>query len=216
MMRLPPKLIRLGFFLLYNQLAFTYDLIAWLVSFGQWADWRRAAVQYLQPGPTLELAYGTGGFYIDLTLAGLKPVGLDMSPFMARLTAKKLRRLNLSGRIIQARVQALPFPEASFVNVVATFPTKDIFGKKTLAEINRVLATTSAARLVVVMRGQLKGTVWLTVLIEWLYQITSQREELVFDPLSILQAAGFEAGWEVGCFKSAAAVLIVAYKIEPL
>lgn len=214
MIRLPQKLIKFGFFLLYNHLAFTYDLVAWLVSFGQWADWRRTAIPYLQPGPTLELACGTGELYIDLTLANMRPVGLDLSPYMARLTAKKLRRRNLVSRIIQSRAQELPFPDAYFTNIVATFPSNYIFEEKTLSEINRVLAPTSPARLIIVMQGQLKNFPWLTALIEWLYQITGQREALTSEPLSILRQAGFEARWETGSFKSATATLIIAHKVR--
>ena len=66
----PRQLIQLGFHLLYHQLAFTYDAVAWLVSLGQWPAWRRLALQFVQPGPILELAYGTGGLFVDMIEAG--------------------------------------------------------------------------------------------------------------------------------------------------
>ena len=72
---LPRWLIKLGFHLLYYQLAWTYELVAWLVSFGQWSTWRRLALLFMQPGPTLELAFGTGVFFIDMLEAGAERIG---------------------------------------------------------------------------------------------------------------------------------------------
>ncbi|RME47850.1 MAG: methyltransferase domain-containing protein, partial [Caldilineae bacterium] len=139
-MPLPDKLLRTGFFLLYNHLAFTYDAVAWLVSLGAWARWRRTVMPYLRPGPTLELAFGTGGLFADLCEAGRRPVGIDLSPFMARLAARRLRRRRLPLALARARAQALPFPTRRFANVVATFPTPYIFEPATLSEVHRVLA----------------------------------------------------------------------------
>ena len=221
-MRLPKPLLKRGFYLLYNELAFTYDLVAWLVSFGQWANWRRTALPYLQPGPTLELAYGTGGFYVDLLSAGLNPIGIDRSPYMARLTGKRLRRQSprgepprgepLRGAILQARAQALPFPDGCFVNVVATFPTRYIFEKETLAEVRRVLMADpgQSPRLIVVMQGRLQGPPGLQGFVDWLYRVTGQHDPLAPDPIAEINEAGFEATWEAGHFQSATADLIVA------
>ena len=180
----PPGLIKFGFFLLYNQLAFSYDLVAWLVSFGQWADWRRTGLQYLQPGHTLELAFGSGGLYADMVARGIKPVGIDLSPYMARLTAKRLARRRLPGSILRSRAQALPFPAGHFANAIATFPTPYIFEAETLAEIRRVLVNDRQApgRLIIVMQGELKRLGWLTPVLEWLYRVTGQREDLAPDP----------------------------------
>ncbi|MBM4425321.1 MAG: hypothetical protein FJ030_18410, partial [Chloroflexi bacterium] len=33
-------LLRLAFRLLYNEFAFTYDLVSWAVSVGQWRQWQ--------------------------------------------------------------------------------------------------------------------------------------------------------------------------------
>ncbi|MEM7033209.1 MAG: methyltransferase domain-containing protein [Chloroflexota bacterium] len=207
------QLVRLGFFLLYNQLAFTYDTVAWLVSFGQWADWRRTALQHLIDGSTLELAYGTGGLYVDMRLAGDTPVGIDLSPYMAQLTAQRLQHYQLKGEIMQAKAQALPFPDAYFSNVVATFPTQYIFEAATLTEIYRVLpANSEDGKLIVVMQGQLKEAGWIKHVVEWLYYVTGQRGTIILDPISPLQQAGFEARWETGYYGAARASLIIAQK----
>ncbi len=202
--------------MLYNHLAFTYDLVAWVVSFGQWADWRRTALPHLQPGPTLELAYGTGDLYIDMSLAGLTPIGIDQSPFMARLATKKLGKRKLSGAILCAKAQDLPFPDNLFANIIATFPTDYIFEKKTLLEINRVLTTRpgTSGRLIIVVQGQLKGPPWLKAGVEWLYRLTGQRGTTLPDPLLLFKEAGLAAHWVISSFQSARASLIIAQSVQ--
>jgi len=101
--RLKARFLRFAFHLLYYQLAWTYDLVAWLVSFGDWPAWRRAAALFLREGPSLELAYGTGGLMADLTARGLAPVGLDLSPTMARLARRRLLRRGLLPRLVRGR-----------------------------------------------------------------------------------------------------------------
>lgn len=210
MWQLPERIIRLGFYLLYHQFAFTYDLVAWLVSLGQWADWRRTALRHLQPGPTLELAYGTGGLFVDLHEAGLKPLGLDLSPYMARLTRSRLRRRGLSLRIAQADARHMPYPADHFVNMIATFPTPYIFEPATLHEVCRVLQPGGC--LIIVLQGQLEGTTWLLRFIEYLYHLTGQRGFLETDPLQVFAAAGLEAAWHVEDLPGSQALLIVAQK----
>ncbi|MCB9446672.1 MAG: class I SAM-dependent methyltransferase, partial [Ardenticatenaceae bacterium] len=41
------KLIRFGFRLLYNELAWTYDAVSWLVSLGDWRSWQQAALPFV-------------------------------------------------------------------------------------------------------------------------------------------------------------------------
>ena len=173
---MPQKLVKLGFFLLYNHLAFTYELVAWIVSLGQWSRWRQTIEQFLLPGSTLELAYGTGRLFTTMTRSGRSWVGIDISPFMARITARELRQNRLPVRAMQATAQSLPFPDNYFSNVVATFPTNYIFEPETLVEIKRVLRrdARSSARLIVVMQGQLIGPGPIRTFIEWLYRLLRQ------------------------------------------
>ncbi len=213
---LPTWFIKLAFHLLYYQLAWTYDGVAWLVSFGQWAAWRRLALPFLQPGgPTLELAYGTGGFFIDLLKAGHQPIGLDLSPYMACLASRRLRQVtdltgfgNLLGLNILnvGQAQALPFPPGHFANVVATFPTEYIFDPATLAEIRRVLQPNG--HLVIVLEGELRGPWPIRQVIDWLYQITGQRGVPAPQIISPLQNY-FTAHWQRAEQDGGAAYLLV-------
>jgi ubiquinone/menaquinone biosynthesis C-methylase UbiE len=206
--RLPRWLLRLAFHLLYYQLAWTYDLVAWLVSFGQWAAWRRTAALFLREGPTLELACGTGGLMADLTACGLAPVGLDFSPYMARLARRRLLRQGAVLQLVRGQAQHLPFPDSSFANVVTTFPTDFILDPQTLASVIRILQP--GGRLVVVVMGYLKGPGPLRRVVEWLYRITGQREMPEAKPLNRLKALGFDVRWEDATLEGAMARLLVA------
>lgn len=207
---LPRWLIKLGFHLFYNPLAFTYDSVAWLVSFGQWANWRRLTLDFLQPGPTLELAFGTGGLFIDMLEAGHRPAGIDLSPYMARIAAAKLRRKNLPLRLSRTRAQSLPFPNDYFFNVVATFPTNYIFEDATLAEICRVLADNG--RLIVVAEGHLRGPAPLRRLIDWLYKITNQRGFHTVRPLAAFAEYRLAGRWQRVERRDVAARMLLARK----
>ncbi len=206
--KLKSRFLRFAFHLLYNQLAWTYDLVAWLVSFGDWAAWRRAAALFLREGPSLELAYGTGGLMADLTARGLALVGLDLSPTMGRLARRRLLQRGLPLRLVRGRAQALPFPDGAFANVIATFPTDFILAPQTLEAIIRVLQP--GGRLVIVAMGTLRGPGLLRRFVEWLYRITGQREISRPGPLERLAAAGFDARWEEATVEGATALLLVA------
>ncbi len=207
--RFRTRFLRFAFHLLYYQLAWTYDLVAWLVSFGDWPAWRRAVTLFLREGPSLELAYGTGSLMADLTARGLAPVGLDLSPHMARLARRRLLRRGLPPRLVRGRAQALPFPDGVFANVIATFPTDFILAPQTLEAVVRVLQP--GGRLVIVVIGLLRGPGLLRQFVEWLYQITGQREIPRPEPLEQLAAAGFDARWEDVTVEGARALLLAPW-----
>lgn len=169
------RLVHFGFGLLYHQLAWTYDAVAWLVSFGKWRAWGQTALLHLTGEKVLELGHGPGHLLATLVSQGFKPVGLDLSPHMSRLARKRLRRLSLANLpLVRAPAQELPFAANTFDSVVATFPTSFIIQLDTLAEIARVLRP--AGRLVIVAGARLTGRDPLSRFVEWLYRITGQRE----------------------------------------
>ncbi len=124
---------------LYAEFAWAYDAVSWLVSLGHWNGWRRAVLPHIQGERVLELAFGTGELLMALSERDGFVCGLELSPAMHRITARKLRRRGLTVPRIRARAQGLPFPANSFDTIVATFPASYGIDPATLAEVQRVL-----------------------------------------------------------------------------
>lgn len=164
--RLWIALLRFAFHLFYNPFAFTYDPISALVSRGHWRDWTRAAIPYIVGTRVLEIPCGTGNLLLDLCDAGYRPIGVDLSSAMLRISRNKLRAKHSQtksplaplikggwGDLAQARAQTLPFPSQSFDSIVTTFPPGFIFDPVALAELYRVL--NSNGRVIWVDAGRL-------------------------------------------------------------
>src|SRR5574341_1357473 len=150
------RLIRFGFRLLYNEMAWTYDGVSWVVSLGHWRRWQNASIPHLAAAPgdcVLELAHGTADLQIDLAAAGFRPVGLDLSAAMWRIARRKLQRQGRVPQLVRADAARIPFPDRAFQAVVSTFPTEFIISPLVLNEIYRVLKPDG--RLVVIPNGLL-------------------------------------------------------------
>ncbi|MDX1662243.1 MAG: class I SAM-dependent methyltransferase [Candidatus Promineifilaceae bacterium] len=168
------RLVEHGFYLLYNEMAWSYDLVSWVVSLGEWRAWQRAALPFVAGERVLEIAHGPGHMLLALARSGYHVVGLDLSPHMGRQARRRLSRAGFSLRLVRGTAQALPFAGGSFDTVVSTFPTAFILEPATIAAVYRVLQP--GGRLVVVPEGHLTGQGPLQRLINWLYVITGQRE----------------------------------------
>jgi ubiquinone/menaquinone biosynthesis C-methylase UbiE len=207
-MTLPRWMGRLIFRLLYNELAFTYDGVAWLVSFGQWDAWRRTALGCLGDAPILDLAHGTGGLMADLMSRGHSPFGLDLSPYMGRIARRRLMGRRMPVRLVRGRAQQLPFPDQSFGTVFVTFPADFVVDPATLRSLARVLRP--EGRLVIVVMGYLRPVPLLRWLINRAYDLTTPRPLPEADALRRLESAGFSARWEDAEVDGARARLLVA------
>lgn len=206
------KLVRFGFRLLYNEFAFTYDLVSKAVSLGAWHCWQRAALKYLDVEPgvkVLELAYGTGNLHLDLHAAGYSVFGHDLSANMGAITRRKLRRAGLTARLSRGLAQQLPYASASFDAVVSTFPTDFILAPETLREVARVLKPSGS--FIIVPNGILTSKGAVANSVEWLYRITGQRDPgSPADELSnFFDGYGFNARMlHEDCPKSIASVIV--------
>lgn len=205
---LPKCLIQLIFRLLYYEMAWAYDFVAWVVSFGQWAAWRRTVVPYLRDGSLLDLAHGTGGLMADLVDMGRMPIGLDLSPYMGRIARRRLLRKGVVPRLVRAKAQHLPFRDGSFANIVMTFPADFALERQTLTEAARVLQP--QGRLVIVAMGYMRPVPLLRQLIEWAYALTTAHKVSQGDVLARIRAAGFAVHWEDAQWKDARARLLIA------
>lgn len=124
---------------LYDELAWAYDVVSWLVSLGQWSQWRLSALDHIAGQQVLEIGFGTGDLLLVMAARGLELVGLDASPAMQRVTARKLRSRGLRVPRVCGIAQSMPFADQSFDSIVCTFPAGYILAGATICEAMRVL-----------------------------------------------------------------------------
>ena len=213
-MRLWWRLVRLGFHLLYNHLAFTYDIVSKVVSLGAWRCWQRSALAHLPApgaGRVLELAHGTGDLQIDLRERGYDTVGCDLSPYMGRIARRKLAQQQLSPNLVRGRAEELPFASKTYIAVVSTFPSQFIIDPDTLHEVHRVLQPGGC--FVIVPGSVLTAGGGVRALLEWLYRITGQREGYGFDVPAYFARYGFDATLLQETCPHSCVYVIVARKI---
>ncbi len=107
---------------LFAPLGPTYDRTAALLSFGQDPRWRRFLVSRVEAGPgstVLDVATGTGAVARELLAQkGCTVVGLDQSPEML---GEARRRLPADVKLVEARAEQLPFPDAAFDALTFTY-----------------------------------------------------------------------------------------------
>lgn len=181
-------LIRFGFRLLYNEMAWSYDLVSWTVSLGHWREWQNSVIPYIASEPVLELAHGTADLQLDMLEAGFAPIGLDFSPFMGRIARRKLNRARQKIRLVRADAMHLPFPSSWFSAIVSTFPTEFIVSPETVNEIIRVLEP--GGRFILIPNAILTLSTPIARILEGLYQITGQRSPWPGNFLNIFEEAG--------------------------
>ncbi len=207
------RLVRFGFRLLYNEMAWTYDTVSWIVSLGEWRSWQRAAIKHLdvaRGARVLELAHGTANLQIDLRTAGLDSVAVDLSPYMGRIARRKLIHNRITPKLVRARAQALPFPDAAFPAVVSTFPTDFIVDPGTLAEVYRVLEP--GGRLVFVPNGVLTRGGLARQGVEAAYRITGQRAPWPVPIEERFKAAGYKLSFVTEPRRISQAQIVIAEK----
>jgi len=211
------RLLRRFFQLLYHQLAWSYDLVASIVSLNQWTQWISTVYDQLDQQPILEIGFGTGQLLFDLTQKNFDIYGLDESRQMAALAHKKLVKGGCEPRILRGVTQNLPFPANFFGCVVSTFPAEYIFDLETILEIQRVLVPGGKA--VISPAAWITGKSILQRLAAGLFRVTHESppmRELLAGPFQSfferLSELGFEVSYEVIAVNSSKALLIAARK----
>jgi ubiquinone/menaquinone biosynthesis C-methylase UbiE len=211
-MNLVWRSLRFFFHHLYHGLAFTYDLVAWTVSFGHWTEWTRTVLPYVKGPRLLELGHGPGRLHRLLAERGLTVAGLDESRQMGRLARARLVRAGLPVRLTRGVAQSLPFAPATFDCIVSTFPAEYIFDERTLTEASRVLA--HGGRFIILPAGWPKN-----ILLRWLYRVTGEspaeaRESVRQNAVKPFLRAGFAASAELLEVQSGTLLLVLAEKRE--
>lgn len=205
------SLLKFGFRLLYNEMAFTYDTVSRVVSLGQWRCWQRAALKHLNVASgscVLELAHGTANLQIDLRTMGLDSIGLDFSPYMGDIARRKLIQQRIKPQLVRGRAQALPFAAQTFPAVVSTFPTDFIVDPATIAEVYRILKP--GGRLVFVPNGQLTGSGFVKEGVELAYRVTGQRAPWPVQILDRFRSIGFMLSQVMEPCENSTAQVIIA------
>ncbi len=196
--------MRLFFRLLYHPFAWSYDLVAATVSLGRWKGWVKTATGLLTGPRVLELGFGPGHMQTYLVESGFIPYGVDESRQMAQQARHRLANSAQSSHLARAKAQRLPFADASFDCVVATFPTPYITDPDTLNEVKRVLRARdrerdrnrAKAQLVVLMSAWITGQSLPERLMRWLFQVTGETPQEEINIARLIEPytqAGFEA-----------------------
>lgn len=210
------SIFRTFFHLLYHQFAWTYDLVAALVSLGRWQAWVRSGLPYLD-GRVLEIGFGPGHLQLSLRDRGQTVFGLDESRQMASQARRRLRRRGFPVNLTRGYAQKIPFLKSSFNSVVATFPTEYIFELPALQEIRRVLAP--GGKLVLVPTAWITGTGLLERLTAWLFTVTGQTTalEASLQPMqACIRSAGFEVHHELVDLEGSRVLILLATPYKDL
>jgi len=201
------RFMRFFFHLLYHPFAFTYDLVAATVSFGDWKNWVYSIVPFIKGTRLLELGHGPGHLQRILRDRGLVAVAIDESTQMGRIAK---RRLGTSHKLTRGLAQSLPYQSGIFDTIIATFPTEYIFQEETLSEVKRCLS--DGGRLIVLPVAFPKSG-----FLKWLYRVTGESPA---DKQTSIQSkimepfinAGFKTKVEIVELQSSILMIIVANK----
>ena len=131
--------LKIFYYLLYHPFATLYDLVASIVSFGQWTNWIESVVPFVTGDTVLEIGFGPGHLQEMLSKPGRTNLGVDASQQMVRIAYRRMSKSGYPPHLSRAFSQKLPFPNNSFTSVVITFPSEYIYSRETLSEVMRVL-----------------------------------------------------------------------------
>ncbi len=157
-------ILRFFFRLLYHPFAFAYDLVAAVVSFGQWKHWTLEVVPFIRGTRTLEIGHGPGHLQRIILDRGFASVAIDESSEMGRLAK---RNTDGKANLTRGLAQQLPFRNGSFDTIVATFPAEYITDPQTLSEVKRCLS--DGGRFVVLPVAMPKNR-----FLSWMFKVTGQ------------------------------------------
>ncbi|HVH26442.1 MAG TPA: ubiquinone/menaquinone biosynthesis methyltransferase [Vicinamibacterales bacterium] len=128
---------------LFATIADRYDLITVVLSYGQDRRWKKRLVALAPPlvgCRALDLATGTGDIAFSLASSGARVVGLDITPRMIELAARKAATQAPCGFVV-GDMLALPFPDRAFDLVTTGYGLRNVPNLGVaIDEIARVLA----------------------------------------------------------------------------
>jgi ubiquinone/menaquinone biosynthesis C-methylase UbiE len=184
----------LFFGLFYNQLARSYDWVTTIISMGLWNVWLTEMLSYLEGPRVLELGSGPGHLHKILCENEFKSFSLEKSHQMVSLGRYRLLKDNFTPLLIRSVVEAIPYQDSVFDQVVTTFPAEFITRPQTLYEIKRVLKENG--ELVILRFAWLSDNHWPYKMAAWLFRLVGEapgsNQKLPMDRLSDpFKKAGF-------------------------
>jgi len=203
------RFMRIFFNLLYHPFAFTYDLVAAIVSFGRWKDWVYSILPFIEGTRILELGHGPGHLQRILLDRNLVAVAMDESAQMGTLAKCRLGSYH---RLTRALAQNIPFANESFDTVVSTFPTEYIFDMQTLSEAHRVIH--NSGRLIILLAAWPRNP-----LLAWLFKVTGEspsdaNESIKSKIKEALAQVDFKSEIQIVEVKSGSLLVVIAIKKE--
>jgi ubiquinone/menaquinone biosynthesis C-methylase UbiE len=179
---------------LYTRFAWTYDVVAWFVSLGQWTRWQAVGIDLLPQGRILEIGHGPGHVLTRLLRQGRAAIGLDASPQMSRRASRRLARLGLARPLLRAQAQSIPLARETFEGVISTFPSAYILDPRTAAEAWRVLRP--GGSWVIVPSTVITGRSLPDRAAAWLNRVTAQSGDLPEGWRSAFEQPGFTVSFD--------------------
>jgi len=114
---------------IFDSIAFRYDLLNHLLSFGLDFHWRKKALKLSslnQNSKLLDVACGTGDFAIAARKMGVRNIiGADFSKNMLELFSKKTNWT--SGRTVQMVAEKIPLRNESVSNITVAFGVRNFY-----------------------------------------------------------------------------------------
>ena len=136
---------------IFDSIAFRYDFLNHLLSFGVDKYWRRKALRLSKINSEsflLDVACGTGDVAIEAYKQGVrKIVGADFSHNMLGLFTKKSEWIN--NKVVQTTAEQMPFRDNSFTNITVAFGVRNFYDiKEGFKSFHRVLKPNGKATVV--------------------------------------------------------------------
>jgi ubiquinone/menaquinone biosynthesis C-methylase UbiE len=162
-----------GWFLneLYGSLAFGYDVVANIVSFGNWNQWTYQIIKFVKhEDKILEVGLGTGILHKNLLIEKYQIFGCDLSKQMLKISSMRLK--GYRSKILRTNSKKLPFRDNSFSKIIATFPSEYIYSDDFLKESKRLLKF--GGELIVLLSINFVKNDFTSRFYRFLYKITGQ------------------------------------------
>jgi ubiquinone/menaquinone biosynthesis C-methylase UbiE len=180
-----------------------------------WNEWIYSILPDLTGQRILELGHGPGHLQIALLKKGHKVTGIDLSPQMGQLGAKRIRTEDYPSKLVNSKSQQLPFPNNTFDQIVSTFPTEYIMAQETINELKRVLIP--GGGFIILPVAWITGDNILHKAAAWLFKVTGQTgdsdKDLYKMGLNRYAQAGFDTDLEIRELKNSRVLILQGTKV---